>query len=626
MSYRSLLFCPDEKTARTVTQVLTELEFAVEPCSEPFAAVKKLMGEHFDAIVVDCDNEQNATLLFKSARNSSSNQASLAVAVVEGQSGVAKAFRIGANLVLTKPINVEQAKGTLRVARGLLRKGEPAKTAAPIGTTSVPASLTKKTENAIPALPVHAKPAVQPSSSTVPMPRPSAPWQAANPAQSASSAVASSTSATHGEDAVDIDAAVSAAAPVLNVAPATPAAFKPAVKNVSVPPTSKPGIPPPSPSSSVEAKASHSQDVVKASTTPFPAVSNTGKATFGAGAASAPAPARSGADPAVVEPTAFKGASAAEASFEKAAESGMNEASTAAMPAAPSLSFGGVTAESSSGGSKKALWAVAAVVVVAAGLYFGWTQFHARATSSATESGSTTPVSTATAPASNAQPATSATPAPPSIKASSPSPQSILQPKVPVKSAQPDATATDNSNTSEANSEPEPKDSPKVSNSLSATKPVAGLKPAPAPIVMKKGAASPSQTNAADTPAPSMMVAATSAGGSLPNLIGDPGTSAKPVLQTLNISQGVSQGMVIKKVQPSYPPTAFRMHVEGAVQLLATIGKSGNITAVKTLSGEPTLARAALEAVKQWKYKPYYLNGEPVEIQTQVTVNFKLPR
>src|SRR6202022_1501410 len=83
--------------------------------------------------------------------------------------------------------------------------------------------------------------------------------------------------------------------------------------------------------------------------------------------------------------------------------------------------------------------------------------------------------------------------------------------------------------------------------------------------------------------------------------------------------------MLIKKVQPSYPSTALRMHVEGAVQLLATIGKTGNITAVKTLSGEPTLARAALDAVKQWKYKPYYLNGEPVEIQTQITVNFKLP-
>src|SRR3981081_2351197 len=191
MKYNALLFCPDEKTARVVTQVLTELEFQVEPCNEPFAAVKKLMAEHFDAVVVDCDSEQNAALLFKSAHNSGSNQSSLAVAVVEGQSGVAKAFRIGANLVLTKPIHVEQAKGTLRVARGLLRKGEPAKAASPIGTTSVPAALTKKTENAPPALPVPAKAAVQPSSSTVPMPRPSAPWQAANPDQPASSDVAS---------------------------------------------------------------------------------------------------------------------------------------------------------------------------------------------------------------------------------------------------------------------------------------------------------------------------------------------------------------------------------------------------------------------------------------------------
>ena len=129
MGYQALLFCPDEKTARTVTQVLSELDFNVETCTEPFAAVKKLMSQHFDAVVVDCDNEQNATLLFKSARNSTSNQASLAVAVVEGQAGVAKAFRIGANLVLTKPINIEQAKGTLRVARGLLRKSDPAKPA-----------------------------------------------------------------------------------------------------------------------------------------------------------------------------------------------------------------------------------------------------------------------------------------------------------------------------------------------------------------------------------------------------------------------------------------------------------------------------------------------------------------
>ena len=67
------------------------------------------------------------------------------------------------------------------------------------------------------------------------------------------------------------------------------------------------------------------------------------------------------------------------------------------------------------------------------------------------------------------------------------------------------------------------------------------------------------------------------------------------------------------------------MHVEGAVELVATISKSGDISAVKVASGNPQLARAAVDAVKQWKYKPYLLNGEPVEIHTQITVNFKLP-
>lgn len=137
MSYNALVFCPEPKTFRTVTQVLLELDFQIEACHEPFAAVKKLTGEHFDAIVVDCANEQNAALLFKSSRHSSTNHASLLVAVVEGQTGVASAFRIGANLVLTKPINVEQSKGTIRVARGLLKKSDsPKSTAANVASAA----------------------------------------------------------------------------------------------------------------------------------------------------------------------------------------------------------------------------------------------------------------------------------------------------------------------------------------------------------------------------------------------------------------------------------------------------------------------------------------------------------
>jgi len=122
------------------------------------------------------------------------------------------------------------------------------------------------------------------------------------------------------------------------------------------------------------------------------------------------------------------------------------------------------------------------------------------------------------------------------------------------------------------------------------------------------------------------MIGLATPGSSAPplNLVGN-GNESKPVLQTLHISQGVSQGLLIKKVQPVYPRNALTMHMEGAVELTATISKTGTITAVKVISGEQLLTKAAVDAVKQWKYKPYLLNGEPVEIQTQVTINFKLP-
>ena len=61
------------------------------------------------------------------------------------------------------------------------------------------------------------------------------------------------------------------------------------------------------------------------------------------------------------------------------------------------------------------------------------------------------------------------------------------------------------------------------------------------------------------------------------------------------------------------------------MELLATVSKAGTITAIKVLSGDSALAKSATDAVRQWKYRPYLLNGEPVEIETQVTINFKLP-
>jgi protein TonB len=94
--------------------------------------------------------------------------------------------------------------------------------------------------------------------------------------------------------------------------------------------------------------------------------------------------------------------------------------------------------------------------------------------------------------------------------------------------------------------------------------------------------------------------------------------------QRVRVSQGVSQGLLIKKIQPSYPPLARQARIQGQVLLQAEISKDGSIQNLRLISGHPMLAPAAIEAVKQWRYKPYYLNGEPVEVETQITVIFSL--
>jgi periplasmic protein TonB len=85
-----------------------------------------------------------------------------------------------------------------------------------------------------------------------------------------------------------------------------------------------------------------------------------------------------------------------------------------------------------------------------------------------------------------------------------------------------------------------------------------------------------------------------------------------------------SEGNLIYRVQPTYPSLARAARVQGAVELRAIISKTGTIESLVVVSGHPMLSRAAVEAVKQWRYRPYLLNNEPVEVETEITVNFVL--
>jgi TonB family protein len=580
MGYQALLFCPDEKTARTVTQVLSELDFEVVSCTEPFGAVKKLMGEHFDAVVVDCDNEQNATLLFKSARNAPNNQSALAVAVVEGQAGVAKAFRIGANLVLTKPINVEQAKGTLRVARGLLRKNESAK----LSATSTPATAKPATPAPLRA---PGKPVLVPSVSTTasasaasPLVPPSVPPQKpVAPPSFAASASAFSASPESEEPAKEV------AAP--KIAESTP---EPKLEAT----TSK---------KETSAASSAGLSVVAS-----------------AGAASAAAPAREVRANIAAPDKPSTVISEAETPIEKGAVSLESSAVEASASPAPSFTFGGTVeagSKSASGGSKKAVLAVAAVVVVAVAGYFGWTQF-AHPNGAVTTSA---PVAARPVPTATAQQAA------PSAVATAPEPAISSKVTSSATAEKPTAKVAAETHKGKTNAET---DSPKNTAAVVAENKAPATAEVSQPIVVKKGAAQTARGKSSltsDAPALNITaVAGAGNGGTLPDLLGNSSSAPAPVLQRLSVSQGVSQGLLIKKTPPTYPSSALRMRVEGSVQLLATVSKNGDISAVKIVSGDANLARAAADAVKQWKYKPYLLDGNPVEIQTQVTVNFKLPR
>ena len=119
-------------------------------------------------------------------------------------------------------------------------------------------------------------------------------------------------------------------------------------------------------------------------------------------------------------------------------------------------------------------------------------------------------------------------------------------------------------------------------------------------------------------------------GGQLSGVIGGiVNSSANIPIATLlpkriRVSQGVIQGQCIRKVEPTYPKIALNARIQGQVLLKAVIDKSGGVTELQVLSGHPMLIPAALEAVKQWRYRPYLLNGEAVEVETTITVTFNI--
>ena len=321
-----------------------------------------------------------------------SNQASLAVAVVEGQAGVAKAFRIGANLVLTKPIHVEQSKGTLRVARGLLRKGQAAK---PAGTVSAARTGCRSAINYFTFIfcAVNLQ-TIVPGAVVCRAFRlaglPSAPSTAAFPAHSITPPPVASASAFEldAEPAPQPDTVDATCSSTCRTRPLQApqnsqpsAADSTSSKQYAWQPRSKPMAEP------MASALRRAAEVAGKTEFETPAASSTGSVPGNSGAAAAPARARelSLPSPAAIElkPAVAATPARSKPASDKNQESVVAEAwgSNTAMQAAEAPTLAAVSEPadsqaSDSGGSKKIPIAVILVLGIAAAGYFGWTKMQ----------------------------------------------------------------------------------------------------------------------------------------------------------------------------------------------------------------------------------------------------------
>jgi TonB family protein len=584
MAIRAFLLCGDEKAVQAVTQILDELEVSFEHSSEPAFSLKRLSTQKFELLVVDCDNVQNATQVFNSARASNLNKTSIAIAIVEGKAGVPNAFRLGASLVLTKPVSLEQARNTLRTGIGMTRKDAPElRPAQPI------ASVTSHV--AVPATPSSTVSAAPP----VPV-RPPSPAVLTPVAPVAPPALATTAKV---------------------VVPAAPAAEKPVV------------VPRPVVSTPV-ATAQDPKAGSTADSKPQPGVVGTPVAPKAAAPAASTPAAKSSFDSMFTTPAEPEKNSSTKNSAKLVADDKDSKESPRPLSVVDPLaeedsvdpldehgvpSFGGLGKQPFAGmetakrsGGHGALIAAGLVLVLAAGAYGAWmTQPSCRNLVSWEYLNVMSKFAGARAQQSTPVAAKPVTPPP---AAAAPAPQGAVA----VNSPASDSTATAPMQTAPGTSA----DPASASNS-------SGTSAQPAATVPDNGA----QKTAAVQPAkqdttpnhPGANPSLVSASASLPSS----DAVKPPSSDLLEVPEDYADDQVVHRVRPAYPKQAKARKLHGPVVLEAIVNKHGKVDSLQLVSGDPLLAQAAADAVKQWRYKPYSHNGEPTDFQTRVTVDFKLP-
>ncbi|MFY9561271.1 MAG: TonB family protein [Terriglobales bacterium] len=490
----ALLLSPDDQAVSAITSVLEEMSVSCERPLDGPSAAKKLNSQSFDLVLVDCENLPAAKLIFDVCRRSQTGTNPVPIAIVDGRAGLPTAFRLGAELILTKPVAKDQARTTIRTAVGRVRKEEPARAIHPFEDTPV----------------------------EIAAPLPEKLTQAA-----AASAVSS------------LPKGADIAPPVPSAAPAVARMHSAVDEMTPAPDRSKP----------------HPAPTMEFFTPP-----------------SLPAKSKS-APPLKTSP-------------EKPSDDPVLADLESDLPTPVFTSYTQPREKKKGHGLLVALLLLALAV---GGFYAAWMYqpgFREMAR-----------------PQIERLLQAVGTPRPP--QDASPSGQAPAPPPTTPEATPPGSTSPPASD-APVNSAPASTAASPAPASTDATAPtLATAAPAPAATPALESAKAPADSKKSVIAAP-------------PSDTELPGEETAVIIS----SQGAEKRL-LRHVQPVYPAEARKERIEGTVVLKAVVSDSGKVEGVRLVEGNPTLAAAAISAVKQWHYRPYIRDGKARPFQTIVLVDFQ---
>ncbi|MGA9793658.1 MAG: TonB family protein [Terriglobales bacterium] len=542
-------------------------------CERPLdgvSAAQKLNSQSFDLVLVDCENLPAAKLIFDVCRRGKNGNNPVPIAIVDGRAGLPTAFRLGAELILTKPVAKDQARGTIRTAVSRVRKAVPANESSTAQPATAAMTGTAISSPALPEEHTQAAAAAAVSSQLTSFAEPAPSFVSSSLASAAPTAVA--------------DAASTATL----AAPAVTTKMHSAVDEIDAPTTT----PQPIPVAPAETKSKSMLPLVPSD------------------------------DPvlAELERVELEESQAAKAAKPEAQKpsTGLEKAASEPVPsksnAQRSLSY--------PQGSRKTrgpLIALLMLAVAGGGFYAAWTYQPAfRAVVQPIVQPeidrvlglvgiATTPAPSPAKPAARVAPAPTPAPAPPSRK------DPNQAPATPADSAINSAAAPTNGSATTSNAAAVP-GKPLAANTIAnpaVAKPGSAI--ATTTISSKPVTAKPSDIALGDKKLGDKKndAAATSSGAPLP------GENTAVILS----SKG-AENRLLHSVPPKYPADA---HADGTVLLKAVIDETGKVEGLRLIEGNATLATAAMQAVKQWRYRPYVRDGKTQIFQTVVIVDFQKP-